>query len=259
MPMIKDRRKHLRVAVDWPAVILKGDRAREADLTNISATGAFLRSDKPLRPKERFRLFILANRHSPLTVNFEVAWVRVDYTKDKMSPCSMGIRFTRVSSADRQFLRNVIAKHYEGKPSPIWPTRVKKATPTISGRILSTPRRAIQYSKNTAELRLRFFVVIYTYLFRTVFRYESRLRIPFCISTRWSVPLHSPQRQKNTIPDDTAMQNNYLIYHVNQYRIPTSSILGFFSFLIGTSLVSSLVWDSSLTGAQELPSQQDLN
>ncbi len=122
-------------------------------------------------------------------------------------------------------------------------------------------RVSLNYSfpKNPAELWLRFFVVICTYLFRTVFRYESRLRIPFCISTRWSVPLRSPQRLKNTIPYDTAMQNNYLIYHANQCRIPTSSILGFLSFLIGTSLVSSFVWDSSLTGAQELPSQQDLN
>jgi len=93
--------------------------------------------------------------------------------------------------------------------------------------------------KEHYELRLRFLIVVCTCLFRRVFGYESWLRIPFYIIAWWSIPLFAPQRLKNTILDDTLMQNNYWIYHSNQGRIPTTSVLRFFSFLIGTSIVYS--------------------
>jgi len=38
--------------------------------------------------------------------------------------------------------------------------------------------------KDHAELRLRFSVVICTYLFRPALSYEPRLSIPFCIRTQ---------------------------------------------------------------------------
>ena len=115
MPIIKERRKDLRVALDWSAVLLKGDRVREATLTNISATGALLFSDEPLLPKESFKVFIIAPEHRPLKLNFEVAWLGVDCSQDNLSSCGMGIRFTEVSSTDRQFLCDVIAKQHEAQ------------------------------------------------------------------------------------------------------------------------------------------------
>jgi hypothetical protein len=51
------------------------------------------------------------------------------------------------------------------------------------------------------------------------------------------------------------MQNNYLIYRANQWCIPNSRILGFFLFLIGMSIVYSFVFNLSLAGTQEVPSQ----
>ena len=119
---------------------------------------------------------------------------------------------------------------------------------------ISRGRLTHLFPKYYAELRLRFFVVLCICLFRTGFCCESRLCIPFCIGTRWSVLLPSQRRLKNTIPNDTLIQSNKLIYHANQCRSPTSSILGFFSFLVGTSIVSSFLWDSSLWGTQKLPS-----
>jgi hypothetical protein len=115
VPTIKERRKDLRVAVDWSAVLLKGDRVREATLTNISATGALLLSDEPLRPKESYKVYIIAPEHRPMKLNFEVAWLGVDCSQDNVSSCGMGIRFTRVSSNDRQFLCDFVAQQYEGK------------------------------------------------------------------------------------------------------------------------------------------------
>ena len=85
-------------------------------------------------------------------------------------------------------------------------------------------------------------------------RYESRIRISFCINTQRSFPLRPLLRLENTVADDTLSQNNYLIYRANQWCIPNSNILGLFLFLIGMSIVYWFVCDVSLAGAQKPPS-----
>ena len=92
-----------------------------------------------------------------------------------------------------------------------------------------------------------------------LFYYQSRIRIPFCISTQRTVSLRLPRWLTNTVPKNTLMQNNYLIYRANQWCVQNSKILRFFLFLIGMSIVYSYVFDVSLTGAQEVPSQWDCN
>ena len=115
MPISKERRRDLRVAVDWSAVLLKGDRVREAVLTNICAEVTSLLGDKPLRPEASFTVFIIAPKSGPLKPDLQAAWLGVDCSQDNLSSCGMGIRFTRVSSADRQFLCDFVAQQYEGK------------------------------------------------------------------------------------------------------------------------------------------------
>jgi hypothetical protein len=109
MPILKDNRRYLRAPVDWPAVILKTGGASEVGLRDISLGGAFIRSDKPLIPKERSKLFIIVPNRRTLKVFFEVVWLRVDCSANNIPPCGMGIRFYRVSRTDRHFLHSFLA------------------------------------------------------------------------------------------------------------------------------------------------------
>jgi len=115
MPNRKERRRYPRVRVNWPVVIQERGGAREAELRDISLGGAFIRSDKPLNPKERSKLFIIVPNRKTFTVYFEVVWLRVDCSGGDILPCGMGIRFTRVPRTDRQYLTEVISKHYQKK------------------------------------------------------------------------------------------------------------------------------------------------
>ena len=107
--MVKERRRHSRVEVDWAAVVQHTYGGMVAEMENIGADGAFIRCDKPLRPKERFKLLIVAPNHSPLSATFEVAWLQVVCSDKNLPPCGMGIRFTRVSSKVRQYIRGFVA------------------------------------------------------------------------------------------------------------------------------------------------------
>lgn len=108
--MGRDRRQHPRVPIEWPAFVRHTSGGIVAQMENISANGAFVRCDKVLRPKEKFKLHILAPNHSTLSANAEVVWLHVHCLEEDIPPCGMGIRFTRVSRTDRQFLRSVIAQ-----------------------------------------------------------------------------------------------------------------------------------------------------
>ncbi len=108
--MGRDRRQQPRVPVDWAAFVQYSDGGIVAQMENISANGAFVRCEKVLRPKERLKLHIVAPNHSTLSANAEVVWLHVHCLQDDIPPCGIGIRFTRVSRIDRQFLRNVLAK-----------------------------------------------------------------------------------------------------------------------------------------------------
>jgi hypothetical protein len=95
--------------------MLESDRAREGELREISLGGAFIRSDKPSNPKERSKLFIIVPNRMTLEVYFEVVWLQVDCSVNHIPSCGMGIRFTRVSRSDRQYLTEVISHHYSRK------------------------------------------------------------------------------------------------------------------------------------------------
>ena len=107
--MARERRRHARVEVDWPAVVQHTTGGMVAEMENIGANGAFIRCEKPLRPREKFKLHIVAPNHSPLSASAEVAWLQVLCAEKDVPPCGMGIRFTRVSSDVRQYIRTFVA------------------------------------------------------------------------------------------------------------------------------------------------------
>ncbi len=110
---VSEKRRYTRVELSWPVVILTTQGAMVAETKNISASGAFIFCRAPLPPKEKLKVFIMApNRHS-LNVSAEVAWSNPLGAEGDTPPCGVGIRFTRISAADRQFLRDVVAEHHE--------------------------------------------------------------------------------------------------------------------------------------------------
>ena len=107
--MGSDRRQHRRIPVDWAALVRHTNGGIVAQMENVSISGAFVRCEKVLKPKEKLKLHIIAPNHSPLSASAEVIWLHVHCLENDIPPCGMGLRFTRVSRTDRKFLRSVIA------------------------------------------------------------------------------------------------------------------------------------------------------
>ena len=115
----KENRKHLRVPVDWPVVILDGTGACNARLKDISANGAFVVSDIPIQPRKQLTLFIIPDNHRTIRAMSEVVRLHINCSHNNLSSCGIGMRFTRVSSADRQTLKNAASKTFKAKKASL--------------------------------------------------------------------------------------------------------------------------------------------
>ena len=113
VPIQKERRRHPRVRIDWPVVIQRKDRATAGVATDISATGALIRTDKPPLPQESLQLFILAPEREAIKVKSAVIWSQVDFCQNDSYPSGVGIRFIGVSKPDRAFLTSWIESQLE--------------------------------------------------------------------------------------------------------------------------------------------------
>jgi Tfp pilus assembly protein PilZ len=98
---------------------LTSQGATVAETKNIGASGAFILCQAYLRPKEKLRVFVMAPNRKSLNISAEVAWSNPLCSEEDRPPCGVGLRFTSISPADRQYLRHVIAEHYEKKLSRI--------------------------------------------------------------------------------------------------------------------------------------------
>ena len=90
--------------MEWSGFVRDTKGVALVEVKNIGTKGAFIRSVMPLMPQERFKLQIVVPQHDLLSIRAEVAWLRVSYADDSTLPCGMGIRFSRVSRGDREFI-----------------------------------------------------------------------------------------------------------------------------------------------------------
>jgi len=107
----EERRRYPRVLVDWPVVIITKRGATVGNARNISARGALIRSEEPLRPNDRSRLFLVPPDRLAFRVSFEVAWLRPEDFARRASDYSMGVRFTRMARGDGEFVNNFVRHH----------------------------------------------------------------------------------------------------------------------------------------------------
>ena len=96
-----------RIKCSWPVVILTTRGALAAETSNITPHGAFIVCDKPLSSKTELRLFIMFPNRRYVEMLAEVIWSYPYGSDVDITPCGMGVRFTRITDADRDFISSL--------------------------------------------------------------------------------------------------------------------------------------------------------
>lgn len=107
-----EQRQHPRAEIRWPVTIRPSLGTIEGETLNVSSMGAFINCCEPLKFNEVFILDIdVPALDHPLKAIAEVVWSNRDGNKNEITPYGMGIRFIRISSADRRFIVKEVLKH----------------------------------------------------------------------------------------------------------------------------------------------------
>lgn len=104
---VNNERSYPRIEGIWPVVILTTRGALAAETRNISPHGAYIVCERPLPPKEELRLYVMFPNRRYLDILAEVTWSYPYGSLEDATPCGMGVRFTRISDADREFISSL--------------------------------------------------------------------------------------------------------------------------------------------------------
>jgi hypothetical protein len=93
----KEQRIHPRCLVRWPVSVLAADGLRQGETEDISLGGAFIRCEKPPRPKEKV-LLTFEDYSSSMRVFAQVAWTNLASEDSRDKPTGMGVQFLKLLS-----------------------------------------------------------------------------------------------------------------------------------------------------------------
>ena len=93
----KEQRMHPRRQVKWPVSVLTADGLRRGETEDISLGGAFIRCEKPPRPKEKV-LLTFKDHSSSMRIFAQVAWTNFASEDSSDKPTGMGVRFLKFLS-----------------------------------------------------------------------------------------------------------------------------------------------------------------
>lgn len=104
MSIVKERRRHPRTTVKWPATVLTPQTELEGQVENVSSVGAFISFGESPPLEWDLRLIIKPLNHPTINAVAKMIWSTV-LTTDEGSPrFGVGVEFTRISESDRRFL-----------------------------------------------------------------------------------------------------------------------------------------------------------
>jgi Tfp pilus assembly protein PilZ len=104
---VANKRKYIRIKGSWPVVVQTAHGALVAETRNITPQGAYIACDKPLPSKTELRLYIMFSNRRYIEMPAKVIWSYPYGSAVDNTPPGMGIRFTRVADADREFISSL--------------------------------------------------------------------------------------------------------------------------------------------------------
>ena len=120
----KERRHYPRTKVKLPVVKMVGNDLVDGEIEDLSLGGAFIRCSTMPNGKDNFHMVIRAKGRL-ISLTGEMVWKDVQKFNNQTTFRGMGVRFSQLLIGDRQFLRDVIAKHHKNKFTVWLPKRSK--------------------------------------------------------------------------------------------------------------------------------------
>lgn len=111
MAVARERRKHNRILVNWPVVVVTPERYIGGEAKNISMGGVAVISNRDPGRSEPLRLAIkIPTSEELLQVKGIVVWSNLMAQLNDLYGCETGVRFTSFIGKSRHYLAEAIAE-----------------------------------------------------------------------------------------------------------------------------------------------------
>lgn len=109
----EQRRLSFRIEVEWPVRLKTTKGLVEGKTRDISAGGAHIRCEEHLDLNEPVHMSIEAPEREPMELAAVVVWS--DSKDESNRPRVIGVKFTQISSADREYLEQVALEEFKAR------------------------------------------------------------------------------------------------------------------------------------------------
>jgi hypothetical protein len=124
-----EHRKHPRVALEWPAVLMTREGQMEGIIRNISLGGALIACVEMPALDDQFVVVAESDDGAVLKLTAEKVWSANVNLNGKTTFSGIGVRFTNVSEDDHQIIKNAVSHRL----SPNQPVETKVPKPPVVG------------------------------------------------------------------------------------------------------------------------------
>ena len=121
----KERRSYPRTKIKLPVVKMVGDALVDGEIEDLSLGGAFIRCSAMPNAEDTFHM-VISTKGRLISLTGEMVWKDVQKLNSQTRFRGMGVRFNKLLIGERQFLRDVIAKHHKNKFTA-WLPKKRKA------------------------------------------------------------------------------------------------------------------------------------
>ena len=106
-----ERRLHPRILINWPVVVRSShDSSIEGETRDLSLDGVFIRCLELPAFGDDLQIILKPSERQSIMVSGEKVWSGNINIDGKQTYSGMGIRITKISSEDRQFISTLIEK-----------------------------------------------------------------------------------------------------------------------------------------------------
>lgn len=110
-----ERRLQPRIEIRWPVKVLTTQMTIEAEIHNVSTSGAFI-SCKDVPPLEgSFFIIIKPPERQTISVAGRAVWSTTLHTNESGTSLGVGVQFTNITLGDRRFLSQLVKGHTNKK------------------------------------------------------------------------------------------------------------------------------------------------
>jgi Tfp pilus assembly protein PilZ len=112
-----ERRLQPRIKLKWPVTVLTTKTTIEAEIHNLSPSGAFIFC-KDVSPLEgSFFIIIKPPKRQTISVAGRAVWSTTLYTSESGTSLGVGVQFTNITLGDRRFLSELVKTHINEEKS----------------------------------------------------------------------------------------------------------------------------------------------